>query len=258
MRTTNDMRNLWGPPCQASEMVLRYLPGGARAYVHRLTFEAWGAFGCIAQAHAYALDPRPEKTGAYNCRKITGGDNFSLHAYGIALDVNPDANPYRRDRLVTDMPAAFLQDVRRVRTRDGVRVFRWGGDWDWDPGTRESVFDAMHFELQASRAEIMVGLDWNTVTLPARDPGRAGTWPVLQERDRGPTVAELQRRLGVVADAVFGPATARAARMFQEARGLKGDAVVGLATWTAVLSQMPALRPNTVPVTPPQKGLIGG
>jgi Putative peptidoglycan binding domain len=51
---------------------------------------------------------------------------------------------------------------------------------------------------------------------------------------RGPSVRLLQRRLGVAADGVFGPGTARAVRRFQRRRGLTADGVVGPATWRAL------------------------
>jgi peptidoglycan hydrolase-like protein with peptidoglycan-binding domain len=51
---------------------------------------------------------------------------------------------------------------------------------------------------------------------------------------RGPSVRLLQRRLGVAADGVYGPGTARAVRRFQRAHGLTADGVVGPATWRAL------------------------
>jgi peptidoglycan hydrolase-like protein with peptidoglycan-binding domain len=53
-------------------------------------------------------------------------------------------------------------------------------------------------------------------------------------RTRGASVALLQQRLGVAADGVFGPGTARAVRSFQRAHGLTADGVVGPATWSAL------------------------
>jgi peptidoglycan hydrolase-like protein with peptidoglycan-binding domain len=50
----------------------------------------------------------------------------------------------------------------------------------------------------------------------------------------GPTVAHLQRLLGVGADGVFGPQTRAAVKGFQAAHGLAADGVVGPATWAAL------------------------
>jgi peptidoglycan hydrolase-like protein with peptidoglycan-binding domain len=61
---------------------------------------------------------------------------------------------------------------------------------------------------------------------------------------RGSSVALLQRRLGVAADGVFGPGTARAVKRFQRAHGLTADGVVGPSTWAAlgVRGKRPVLK----------------
>ncbi len=61
---------------------------------------------------------------------------------------------------------------------------------------------------------------------------------------RGASVRLAQRRLGVGADGVFGPGTARAVRAMQRRHGLRADGIVGPATWTAlgVRGRHPVLR----------------
>jgi peptidoglycan hydrolase-like protein with peptidoglycan-binding domain len=65
---------------------------------------------------------------------------------------------------------------------------------------------------------------------PAARRGRGGA----RVQRRGSSVALLQRRLGVGADGVYGPGTARAVRRFQRAHGLTADGVVGPSTWSAL------------------------
>jgi peptidoglycan hydrolase-like protein with peptidoglycan-binding domain len=61
---------------------------------------------------------------------------------------------------------------------------------------------------------------------------------------RGSSVRLLQRRLGIAADGVFGPGTARAVRRLQRRNGLTADGIVGPATWRAlgVGGRHPVLR----------------
>jgi hypothetical protein len=233
LRTTSQLRTIWAPACKGTYLMRTLVPG-VRVEVGTRVTEAVAALGEVLQAHDYHV--RSGDTGAFNCRKITGGSDWSLHAYGIAVDVNWNTNPYRTDHLVTDMPRAMIAAVYRIVTKDGERVWRWGGDWDGNPATGHSSYDAMHFEVVASPEELRAGIDWSTVEQQTRDPARPSTWPVLHPGDRGPSVAELQRRLGVADDGIYGPDTLDAVRQYQLSRGLKADGIVGLATWTAVLT----------------------
>jgi hypothetical protein len=148
-RTTAQLRRLWAPACAGKEDVFLH------AYV---------ALDEVMHKHGYR--PRAGVTGAYNCRKITGGSGYSLHAYGpgsrfvfwtkvavttaVAVDVNWDRNPYG-PHLVTDMPRAMVDEVCAIETVDGVIVWRWGGYY-------ETNKDAMHFEIVASPAELKRGI----------------------------------------------------------------------------------------------------
>jgi hypothetical protein len=70
---------------------------------------------------------------------------------------------------------------------------------------------------------------------------------MLRQGDRGPAVADLQRRLTEAgfpcsADGEFGPLTAEAVRAFQASRNLDVDAVVGPRTQAELRTVSPALR----------------
>jgi hypothetical protein len=223
MRTTSELRRLWAPPCDRATTVL-LLHSNARVRVASATVDAFRALDAVMQAHDYA--PRAADTGGYNCRRITGGTSYSLHAYGVAVDINWNTNPYRADgRLVTDMPAGMVRDIKALRTSAGKPVFRWGGDY-----TR--VKDAMHFEVVASPRELDAGIDWSGISLREPDPSAPATWPVRERGARGPTVRTLQELLTSAdcpcdpIDGIFGPGTHQAVLRYQETRSLDVDGVV--------------------------------
>ncbi len=71
-------------------------------------------------------------------------------------------------------------------------------------------------------------------TLSQRPTASAAAWQPLAEGDQGGRVRDLQSRLHLTADGVFGSATAAAVRAFQSRHGLNPDAIVGAATWAAI------------------------
>ncbi len=88
-------------------------------------------------------------TAALVCRPVRGRAEWSAHAYGLAVDVNPFHNPYRNDDLVLpELAGAYLRrDWQRPgMVRPGGPVvdafasigWGWGGDFD-------ALEDYMHF-----------------------------------------------------------------------------------------------------------------
>jgi len=77
--------------------------------------------------------------------------------------------------------------------------------------------------------------------MSSEQPEVTGDLPVLRLGSSGPDVRRLQHLLnivsgaGLVEDGDFGPATDRAVRDFQGARGLESDGVVGPRTWAVLL-----------------------
>jgi peptidoglycan hydrolase-like protein with peptidoglycan-binding domain len=57
---------------------------------------------------------------------------------------------------------------------------------------------------------------------------------VLKRGSRGPVVVQLQQKLGIPADGVFGPQTGHAVRRYQARKGLVVDGVVGPQTAAAL------------------------
>lgn len=232
----------WGPACKPDIVAMAIYAGGPRFQCDRRARDAFTQLGAVFVKHGYII----RRAGCYNCRDITGAPGVpSSHSWGTSLDVNDDTNPYRRDRLVTDMSRAMINDVLSIRTAAGVPVFRWGGDWDSRPETPNSNYDAMHFEIIATPAELAVGF-----LVLAGAPQHPATWPVIRRGATGPAVLELQRLLGmerVSGAGTFGPRTEQAVLFYQRSRGLVADAIVGAGTWQALHSNQPALATGAPP-----------
>mgnify|MGYP006053707913 FL=1 len=152
MRSTAELRILWAPACTAPFARLN-LYGEGVVTVDVLIVDAVKALNAVLIDWDYRTR---RDTGAYNCRPITGGTNYSLHAYGIAVDLNWSTNPYGH-HLITDMPIGMIEDIEGIRTAGGVQVWRWGGRYSNNK-------DAMHFEVVASPAELARGIQSQTTT----------------------------------------------------------------------------------------------
>lgn len=70
--------------------------------------------------------------GSYANRNIAGTNTKSLHAYGLAIDINPGANPVAYNQVITNLP----KGVGRLAAKYGLA---WGGEWN---GSKK---DPMHF-----------------------------------------------------------------------------------------------------------------
>lgn len=68
--------------------------------------------------------------GCFNIRPMRGGTNYSLHSWGIAVDINAKTN---RMGTIGDMSAEMVQCWLDAG-------FEWGGDWQ--------LSDPMHMQLK--------------------------------------------------------------------------------------------------------------
>lgn len=104
-------------------------------------------------------------TSSFNDRTIPDTDRISLHAYGVAIDIDPVQNPFitRNGAGLTVHPSAAADYINRREHRPGkadrpgmaeevVDIFArngftvWGGNWD-DP------IDYQHFDIGRPLAE---------------------------------------------------------------------------------------------------------
>ncbi len=167
-------RSTWQPSCPVKAADLRYLTMSfwgfdGRAHTGEMLVNAAGAagitkvFGQLFAARFPLEEMRVtspaeltapptgdgNSTSAFVCRPARGQPNWSAHASGLAVDVNPFCNPYTQGDLV--LPELASAYVDRSRRRPGmvlagdatVRAFAaigwsWGGNW-------HSPTDRMHF-----------------------------------------------------------------------------------------------------------------
>jgi len=93
-------------------------------------------------------------TSAFNYRNATGSSNLSRHAYGMAIDLNPQQNPYlwksgNRYKYAHDNAASFIDrkmDDPHIIVKGDICYeifkkygFSWGGEWT-------NPIDYQHFE----------------------------------------------------------------------------------------------------------------
>jgi hypothetical protein len=93
-------------------------------------------------------------TESFECRKAvpspcgSGTGHWSMHAYGLAVDVNPIENPYTgcgRTRTRASIPYLNRSRIRRgMVTAAVVRAFASVG-WGWGGSWSGSTKDYMHF-----------------------------------------------------------------------------------------------------------------
>jgi len=170
-------RSTWKPGCPVQPEQLRYLTMSfrgfdARAHTGEMLVNAEVAqtvvdvfkrlFAAGFPVEEMRITPEAEQklpptgdrnnTEAFVCRPIRGQKEWSEHAYGLAIDLNPFNNPYvKGDLVLPELASSYLD---REWTRSGmaleggpaVTVFesvgwKWGGRWS-DP------VDFMHFSLK--------------------------------------------------------------------------------------------------------------
>jgi hypothetical protein len=112
------------------DLVTIQTPDGAKFQVARKVAPQFNAF--LTDLHGTGYKLNPKVSGGYNYRTIAGTPKLSQHAYGNAIDLNWDKNPYGSKR--SDLPA----NIGEIAAKHGIA---WGGTWK-NP-------DPMHFEVSS-------------------------------------------------------------------------------------------------------------
>lgn len=202
---------------------------GRNVRVNPLTVDAWIALSTVLTHYGYQSK---QSVYNFNCRPITGGSGYSLHAYGIATDIDPALNPYLRTSFFSWNKTAFTKEqidaVYRIKSVTGKRLFMWGGYWN-------TIKDYMHFELDVPTTDMVV--DWSTVDGYRGDEMGPGT--------KGKGVTRYQMMLQVWKanslpqygpDGDYGAETTAAVKAFQRDHGLDETGRIGEATGGLLVS----------------------
>jgi hypothetical protein len=97
-----------------------------------------------------------DNTSAFNCRFVAGTQRWSMHAYGLAIDLNPVENPYVSGSHVS--PPAGEPYADRSRHAPGmihagdpvVKAFARKAGWEWLGGGSRAYRDYQHFSSDGS------------------------------------------------------------------------------------------------------------
>lgn len=154
--------------CNKNDAATIIFLGRTPVRVIGLHVEAWSAAEAVLLAHGYG---QASNVGSYNCRKISGSTRYSLHAYRCAIDVDAPQNWLQGRGSTMDWSRAKLtkeqvRQVEKIRLNNGEQAFRNG-----------YVFrnpDPMHFQISASRAAFVSGVNWATVDGKAPPPPPPG------------------------------------------------------------------------------------
>lgn len=213
-------RAAWGPPCQP--LLAPIFIDGTR---YQCDTSVVPAFNRLEQIRArWDFHQGGTDTGFYNCRRMRNDPNlpFSVHAWARALDWDWLQNPAGKT-LITNMPRGMTDELQRVMTVSGAYVFVWGGDWDRNPATGHTYWDAMHVEVIAHPLDLATGIagaspprpieEEDDVTLKA--PARGNAVKAIQK-----ALNKFQPTLAVAEDGIYGPGLTAAVKAYQASANL--------------------------------------
>lgn len=143
-------------------------------YIQPPAYEAARAFNQALIATGY--ENPTDYIGSWADRRIAGSNTWSLHAYGIAIDLDygylhpdrtPDKNPHVHHPIGRNSPGwgrdwqinqEQVDAVEAIRNTEGERVWRWLG---W------SIGDTMHFQIDVPPHRTTIA--WSTVATLEED-----------------------------------------------------------------------------------------
>lgn len=158
----------------------------------------------------------------------SGNSSFiGIEAENTGKVSGPNAEPWPDVQM-----DAYRRGVAAILKKIGADAIMCCGHKEYalPPGRKpDPTFDMNDFRFKV--AAIMAGTAPAPSLIPALD---ARNRPTLRRGARGPMVEQIQTKIGVVADGVFGPETEAAVRRFQRENGQNPDGIVGPRTWALI------------------------
>ncbi len=101
----------------------------------------------IQKKGPYGLSPDTNNSSGYVWRPIVAGARLSMHALGLAIDINPRQNPYIKGSLIIPPGAAYVPAAPGTLTAESevVQAFKKAG-WEWGGDWTQGSLDYMHFQ----------------------------------------------------------------------------------------------------------------
>jgi len=168
--------------------------------------------------------------GVGRWNNITAGNT---HFIGIEAEHSGrDADPWPAVQM-----DAYQRGVAAILKEARLDAVSCAGHKEWAPKRKiDPVFDMQEFRLNVAR--ILAGAAPAPVLIPRAEPapetGAPAGRATLRRGAAGPLVKEVQKKLRVDADGIFGAGTEAAVRAFQRTRGMVPDGIVGPKTWAAL------------------------
>jgi hypothetical protein len=162
MASSSQVRSWWAKyECSPDRYVKVGFPGDGVVWNLSVASESapiWKAVAQIMASEPYYF--RESSGGIYNCRDTAGGST-SLHAFALALDLNPSKNPYDCP-LRHNYPSSFIKRMEGIRA-NGKQAIQWGGRWPCS-----NPPDAMHWQINVAPSDVRT-ITWDT-------GGTVSTW----------------------------------------------------------------------------------
>jgi hypothetical protein len=141
---------------------------------------------------------------------------------------------------------AYERGVAAILKRAGLGAGSCAGHKEYAPGRKsDPTFDMIAFREKV--AAIIAGATPAPDLIPPAEPAPqmngAPARDTLRRGSKGDLVKDVQRKLGLPADGIFGGGTEAAVRAFQRERAIVPDGIIGPKTWAA-LDSTPLAMPG--------------